>query len=126
MKRTICALVVLAALTAVPVSAEDKTGSLSALSTQPSMNVFRRFASDRAKMVEFYGEVLGLAPLRPVQLGGGNEMILFGIGTAQVKLQATPAASEYPGGAVKDVTGLRVFTFFYPDEAALTARFTAK
>ena len=53
-------------------------------------------------------------------------MILFGIGTGQVKLQATPAASQYPGGDVKAVTGLRVFTFFYPDEAALSARFTAK
>ena len=53
-------------------------------------------------------------------------MILFEIGTAQVKLQATPAASQYPGGAVKEATGLRVFTFFYPDEAALTSRFAAK
>jgi predicted enzyme related to lactoylglutathione lyase len=90
------------------------------------MNVFRRFAVDRAKMIEFYGEVLGLKQLPSIQLGGGNEMILFEIGTAQVKLQATPAASQYPGGAVKDATGLRVFTFFYPEEAAVTARFAAK
>jgi catechol 2,3-dioxygenase-like lactoylglutathione lyase family enzyme len=111
---------------AVPVWAEEPAGSLSALSTQPSMNVFRRFSVDRAKMVEFYGEVLGLKALPSIQLGGGNEMILFGIGTAQVKLQATPAASQYPGGDVKAVTGLRVFTFFYPDEAAVSARFAAK
>ena len=107
-------------------AAEDKPGSLSALSTQPSMNVFRRFAGDRAKMVEFYGDVLGLKQLPSFNLGGGNEMVLFSIGSGQVKLQATPAASQYPAGAVRDVTGLRVFTFFYPDEAALTARFTAK
>jgi catechol 2,3-dioxygenase-like lactoylglutathione lyase family enzyme len=124
MKTTICALGLLGLL-AAPAFADDTAGSLSALSTQPSMNVFRRFAVDRAKMVEFYGEVLGLKPLPSIQLGSG-EMVLFGIGTAQVKLQATPAASQYPGGAVRDVTGLRVFTFFYPDEAALTARFTAK
>jgi len=111
---------------AVPALAETPAGSLSALSTQPSMNVFRRFAVDRAKMIEFYGDVLGLKQLPSLQLGGGNEMILFEIGTAQVKLQATPAASQYPGGGVKDATGLRVFTFFYPDEAALTARFTAR
>ena len=111
---------------AVPAWAETPAGSLSALSTQPSMNVFRRFAVDRAKMIEFYGDVLGLKQLPSFQLGGGNEMILFAIGTAQVKLQATPAASQYPGGGVKDATGLRVFTFFYPDEAALTARFTAR
>ena len=111
---------------ALPALAETPAGSLSALSTQPSMNVFRRFAVDRAKMIEFYGDVLGLKQLPSLQLGGGNEMILFEIGTAQVKLQASQAASQYPGGGVKDATGLRVFTFFYPDEAALTARFAAK
>src|SRR6188768_263845 len=111
---------------ALPALAETPSGSLAALSTQPSMNVFRRFAVDRERMIEFYGEVLGLKQLPSLRLGGGNEMILFEIGTAQVKLQATPAASQYPGGAVKEATGLRVFTFFYPDEAALTSRFAAK
>ena len=111
---------------ALPAWAEAPAGSLSALSTQPSMNVFRRFAVDRAKMIEFYGEVLGLKQLPSIQLGGGNEMILFAIGTGQVKLQATPAASQYPNGEVKAVTGLRVLTFFYPDETAVAARFTAK
>src|SRR4030095_671053 len=45
------------------------------------------------------------------------------IGSGQVKLQYTAAAGEYKTGAVREVTGLRVFTFFYPDEAAVTARF---
>ncbi len=37
------------------------------------------------------------------------------------------AAAQAPGRETlaRDVTGLRVFTFFFPDEAALTARFTA-
>ena len=109
-----------------PAAAQEPAGSLSALSTQPSMNVFRRFAVDRAKMIEFYGDVLGLKQLPSIALGGGNEMILFAIGSGQVKLQATPAASQYPNGDVKAVTGLRVFTFFYPDEAAVSSRFTAK
>jgi len=127
MKNLIQACLVLGlAASATPSWAEEPAGSLSALSTQPSMNVFRRFAVDRARMIEFYGDVLGLKQLPSLQLGGGNEMILFEIGTAQVKLQATAAASQYPGGAVKDATGLRVFTFFYPDEGALTARFAAK
>lgn len=101
-------------------------GSLAALSTQPSMNVFRRFAVDKAKMIEFYGEVLGLRAMPPIRLGPDSEMIRFQVGTAEIKLQATAAAAKFPNGAVKDVTGLRVFTFFFPDEAALTARFTAK
>ena len=54
---------------AVPAAAQSgSSGSLSALSTQPSMNVFRRFAVDRAKMIEFYGEVLGLKQLPSIQL----------------------------------------------------------
>jgi catechol 2,3-dioxygenase-like lactoylglutathione lyase family enzyme len=125
MKTLLCASLLCAGLS-VTAWADTPAGSLSALSTQPSMNVFRRFAVDRAKMIEFYGEVLGLKQLPSMQLGGGNEMILFAIGTGQVKLQATPAASQYPNGDVKAVTGLRVLTFFYPDEASVSARFTAK
>jgi catechol 2,3-dioxygenase-like lactoylglutathione lyase family enzyme len=101
-------------------------GSLAALSTQPSMNVFRRFAVDKAKMIEFYGEVLGLRAMPPIRLGPDSEMIRFQVGTAEIKLQATAAAAKFPNGAVRDVTGLRLFTFFFPDELALSARFTAK
>jgi|SoiMethySBSTD1v2_1073268.scaffolds.fasta_scaffold00709_4 predicted enzyme related to lactoylglutathione lyase len=104
-------------------NANAEAPSLAALSTQPSMNVFRRFAVDASKMTGFYGDVLGLKALPPIRMPGGGQMILFQIGTGQVKLQATPAASEYASGPVREVSGLRVFTFFYPDEAALTARF---
>ena len=108
---------------AVPAAAQSGSSvSLASLSTQPSMNVFRRFAVEPAKMVSFYGEVLGLKPLPSIKLAGG-EMIQFGVGTTQVKLQYTAGAGEFKTGPVKDVTGLRVFTFFYPDEAAVTARF---
>jgi catechol 2,3-dioxygenase-like lactoylglutathione lyase family enzyme len=54
---------------------------------------------------------------------GGGSMILFQVGSGQVKLQATPAAKDYASGPVREVSGLRVFTFFFPDEQALTARF---
>jgi catechol 2,3-dioxygenase-like lactoylglutathione lyase family enzyme len=119
-----CALVLVASLDVFAQSATLPPASppLASLSTQPSMNVFRRFAADRAKMIGFYGDVLGLKQLPSIKLGNG-EMILFQIGTGQVKLQATPAASEYASGPIRDVSGLRVFTFFYPDEAAVAARF---
>lgn len=119
------ALIRACVLIAVTVPAGAQSGSsvsLASLSTQPSMNVFRRFAVEPAKMVSFYGEVLGLKPLPSIKLAGG-EMIQFGVGTTQVKLQYTAGAGEFKTGPVKDVTGLRVFTFFYPDEAAVTARF---
>src|SRR5688572_22754508 len=122
--KTLIALGMLTFIAASTASAQTaKASSLAALSTQPSMNVFRRFSVDAAKMTGFYGDVLGLKALPPLRMPGGGSMILFQIGTGQVKLQATPAASEYASGPVRDVTGLRVFTFFFPDEAALTARF---
>ena len=102
----------------------SRTTSLAGLSTQPSMNVFRRFSVDAAKMTGFYGDVLGLKALPPLRMPGGGSMILFQIGSGQVKLQATPAASEYASGPIREVSGLRVFTFFFPDEQALTARFS--
>jgi hypothetical protein len=93
--------------------------------TQGSMNVFRRFAPEqRDKMIEYYGKVLGLRSLSPVTLGGGNQMVLFGIGTGQVKLASgLVARREYHPAGYKDATGLRVITLFFPDEAALVARF---
>ncbi|HEY7187875.1 MAG TPA: hypothetical protein VH436_15065, partial [Vicinamibacterales bacterium] len=79
----------------IPVAAQSGSPvSLAALSTQPSMNVFRRFAVEPAKMVSFYGEVLGLKPLPSIKLAGG-EMIQFGVGTTQVKLQFTATAGEF-------------------------------
>jgi len=122
--KNLIALCVVAFVVAADASAQTaKAPSLASLSTQPSMNVFRRFAVDRAKMTAFYGDVLGLKPMAPIGLGGGAQMIRFQVGTSEIKLQATPAASEYKSGPVRDVTGLRVLTFFFPDEAALTARF---
>jgi catechol-2,3-dioxygenase len=125
MMTKLIALGVLAfAIAADSMSAQtSKSTSLAGLSTQPSMNVFRRFSVDAAKMTGFYGDVLGLKALPPLRMPGGGSMILFQIGTGQVKLQATPAASEYASGPVREVSGLRVFTFFFPDEQALTARF---
>ena len=38
----------------------DSRGTPAALMTQESVNVFRRFSVDRAKVLEFYGDVLGL------------------------------------------------------------------
>jgi catechol 2,3-dioxygenase-like lactoylglutathione lyase family enzyme len=92
---------------------------------QPSMNVFRRFAVDRAKMIEFYGTVLGLKPLPTFQLGGNNQMTRFQVGTSEIKLTTVVQGRQYGAGPIQDLAGLRVLTFFFPDEAALTARFTA-
>jgi catechol 2,3-dioxygenase-like lactoylglutathione lyase family enzyme len=121
-----CGLLVAVAVNAAAQTAAAQTttaASLASMSTQPSMNVFRRFAVDRAKMIAFYGDVLGLKPMAPINMPGGGQMIRFQVGTSEIKLQATPGATEFKSGPIGEVTGLRVFTFFFPDEAALTARF---
>jgi catechol 2,3-dioxygenase-like lactoylglutathione lyase family enzyme len=104
---------------------DTKPVALASLVTPPSMNVFRRFAVDRAKMLEFYGDVLGLKPLPTFGMAGGSQMSRFQVGTSEIKLTGATPGRQDTSGAVRDTTGLRVFTFVFPDEAALTARFTA-
>lgn len=101
--------------------------SVRPLISQRSMNVYRRFVpGQRVPMIEFYQKVLGLRPLQPIDLGGGMQMILFGIGSGQIKLATgLKEGRQYHLGGVNDATGIRVITLFFPDEAALGARFAA-
>ena len=88
------------------------------------INVFRRFSSERtAAMREFYGDVLGL-PVLPETAAGGGQMIRYPQGASEVKLfPVAPSAANTAG--VAEAIGVRVLTFFYADEAAVTQRFTA-
>ena len=61
---------------------------------QASTNVFRRFSVDLAKMKEFYGDVLGLAPLPTLNMPGGGQMTRFHAGTSEIKLQPSPGESQ--------------------------------
>jgi len=94
------------------------------LMTQDSVNVFRRFSIDRAKDLEFYGDVVGLQALNGLNMPGGGQMSLFHIGTSQFKFTTAGNRVE-PSGPVLDVTGLRVFSYFYADEGAVTKAFTS-
>ncbi len=118
-------LSVLCAAVAALALGQTSTPTLESMLTTPSMNVFRRFSVDRAKEVEFYGDVLGLQPLSTFGMPGGGQMTRFHAGTSEIKLTAAGQGRKEPTGAIPDVTGLRVFTFFFPDEAALTSRFKA-
>jgi catechol 2,3-dioxygenase-like lactoylglutathione lyase family enzyme len=87
------------------------------------VNVFRRFSSERrARMVEFYGEVLGLKALSASALGG-NAMIRYPVGHSEVKLFPVAQASESRLTPLQKIVGIRLVTFFYSDEAALATRF---
>jgi catechol 2,3-dioxygenase-like lactoylglutathione lyase family enzyme len=94
---------------------------------QASMNVYRRFPAElRDRMVDFYGTVLGLQPLTPINLSPTQQMILFKVGTGQIKLASgLKEGRQYHTGGVNDATGIRLYTLYFPDEAALSQRFTA-
>ena len=121
---TLLLALALASTVAVAVPAQDKSADATRPRfTQASTNVFRRFAVDLAKMKEFYGDVLGLGALPAIGMPGGGQMTRFHAGTTEVKLQSSAAETQAPSGAIRDVIGLRVLTFFFPDQAALAARF---
>jgi catechol 2,3-dioxygenase-like lactoylglutathione lyase family enzyme len=86
------------------------------------VNVFRRFSSDRTDaMREFYSEVLALPVLPSTALGGG-QMIRYPIGASEVKLfPVAPSAANTT--AIGEAVGVRLLTFFYADDAAVTKRF---
>jgi catechol 2,3-dioxygenase-like lactoylglutathione lyase family enzyme len=91
---------------------------------QPSMNVFRRFAVAPEQMYEFYGEVLGFTQLSTFSVGNGG-VARFQAGAQELKLTRRVADREYQGGGVTGATGLRLLSFIFADEAALTQRFVA-
>jgi catechol 2,3-dioxygenase-like lactoylglutathione lyase family enzyme len=72
-------------------------------------------------MREFYRDVLGLAVLPETALGGGA-MIRYPVGASEVKL--FPVKDAEPNTAtVGAAIGVRLLTFFYESEAALSQRF---
>lgn len=97
---------------------------------QPSMNIYRRFPAElHDKMIGFYQKVLGLKPLAapPVNLGPGQEVYRFTIGSGQIKLASGLMPDrQYHLGALNEATGARVLTFTFPDEAELVGRFRAE
>jgi catechol 2,3-dioxygenase-like lactoylglutathione lyase family enzyme len=87
------------------------------------MNVFRRFAVDPERMYEFYGEVLGFKQLSTINVGNGGGVARFQAGAQELKLTRRVGDRRYEPGGVTTATGLRLLTFIFADEAALTARF---
>jgi catechol 2,3-dioxygenase-like lactoylglutathione lyase family enzyme len=90
---------------------------------QPSMNVFRRFDVAAERLYEFYGAVLGFKQLSTLNVGNGGGVARFQAGAQELKLTRRVANRHYEPGGVQDATGLRLLTFYFADEVALTARF---
>lgn len=97
--------------------------STASLLWQHSMNVFRRYSTTTEKMLQFYGDVLGLKPLPGIKLGKGAQIALFQVGTSQLKFTRRVPNRSYVDGGVRDATGLRLLTLYFTDESRLLERF---
>lgn len=125
LKAAVCAMPLLLAA-ALPAHAADAKPR--PVFDQGSLNVFRRVPEDqRPKMIEFYDKALGLKSLTPINLSATQQMMLFRVGSGQIKIAAglTEGRKYHPGGAIGDATGIRIYTLTYPDEAQVKARFAA-
>ena len=128
MTRRMHLLCVLAAVFVAPIgvsAAGEMPANVGPVLWQRSMNVFRRFDVAPEKMYEFYGGVLGLKQLDTFNVGNGTGVARFQAGDTQFKLTKRVGDRKYQPGGVRSATGLRLVTFMFPDEAALTARFKA-
>jgi hypothetical protein len=86
---------------------------------EKSMNVFRRFNGDGAKTLQFYGPVLGFGDVGAV--GGVSR---YQVGPSQLKFTRAGANAKFTRGGINDAAGVRLWTMWFADEAALTKRFT--
>jgi hypothetical protein len=103
------------------VASADKA---SAYFVEHSANVFRRFNGDGVKTLEFYGEVLGFRDIGTANVGGGQGVSRYQVGPSQLKFTRAGANAKFTRGAINDAAGVRLWTMWFPDEAALTKRFT--
>lgn len=114
-----------AALAPAAAHAQAPSPAAEATTTAPyfveqSMNVFRRFSGDGAKTLEFYGQVLGFGDVGAV--GGVSR---YQVGPSQLKFTRAGASTSFTRGGINDAAGVRLWTMWFPDEAALTTRFAA-
>jgi catechol 2,3-dioxygenase-like lactoylglutathione lyase family enzyme len=126
-KKIVSALLVLGVFAAAVAVAQaptiDSQATTAKVLWQPSMNVFRRFEVPAELMYKFYGAVLGFKQLSTLNVGNGGGVARFQAGAQELKLTRRVGNRSYVGGGVRGATGLRLLTFFFPDEAALTASF---
>jgi catechol 2,3-dioxygenase-like lactoylglutathione lyase family enzyme/predicted enzyme related to lactoylglutathione lyase len=100
--------------------------SVAPVFSQSYMNVFRRFSADPGDMYTFYGKILGFKQSANFKLGGNVGMAWFQIGDAQLKLTGVVPNRQYYHGDISEATGVRLLTFFFPDQDALAERFRAQ
>src|SRR6476660_619943 len=103
----------------------ESAAKASAYFVEHSANVFRRFNGDGVKTLEFYGEVLGFRDIGTANVGRGQGVSRYQVGPSQLKFTKAGANAKFTRGAINDAAGVRLWTMWFPDEAALTKRFVA-
>lgn len=103
--------------------AEDE--SVGPVISMPAMNVFRRYAAeDPEPIFAFYSDVLGHERLTEYDVGGATGVMRIRAGASELKFTGRTAGREYQPGGIDNATGIRLWTFFYSDQAELENRFT--
>lgn len=105
---------------------EQLRSSTRDLFAQDSMNVFRRFPSEKTEeMVRFYTGALALRSLSPIQLTASQQMILTAVGSGQIKLSAGQQGDRKYDleGGYRGGTGIRFLVLSYPDPDVVKQRF---
>lgn len=93
--------------------------------SMPAMNVFRRYAAeDPEPLFAFYSDVLGFERLQAYDVGGPTSVMRIQAGATQLKFTGRTAGQQYQPGGMDNATGVRLWTFFFSDRAALARRFS--
>lgn len=93
--------------------------------SMPAMNPFRRYSAENPEPIfAFYSDVLGHDRLTEYDVGGTTGVMRIRAGASELKFTGDTQDEQYQTGGIDNATGIRLWTFFYSDRAALTKRFT--
>jgi catechol 2,3-dioxygenase-like lactoylglutathione lyase family enzyme len=93
--------------------------------SMPAMNTFRRYSSENPEPIfAFYSDVLGHERLTEYDVGEATGVMRIRAGATELKFTGDTPGQQYQTGGVDNATGLRLWTFFYSDQEAVTRRFT--
>lgn len=121
MIKTLLALTI-CACTTTPTPAQEHT--VRPVIWMPAMNVFRRYAAeDPESLFAFYSDVLGHERLSAYDVGGATSVMRIRAGASELKFTGRVDGETYERGGIDNATGIRLWTFYYSDESALTQRF---
>jgi catechol 2,3-dioxygenase-like lactoylglutathione lyase family enzyme len=117
-----CCVLVLPAIAGVNAAEETSVGPVIWM---PAMNVFRRYAAENPEsLFAFYSDVLGHERLTAYDVGGATSVMRIRAGASELKFTGRTQGQQYQPGGMDNATGVRLWTFYYSDQAALRKRFT--